>query len=151
MWTRLSLVPVPMSFSMYMRERGGIWDLISHDKRWHDIMKERQSTTVDFESVHQHKTQLFEAFKDPTTLDWRLRHHIFYRRWTGVLENMARLHTIFTICHPSYHIWGLHHSSDIGIPGSPSFSHVCWKRSRSLGTRLNYEMMKVLVLDNFNW
>ena len=34
-------------------KRGGAWDPMSHDKHWHNIVKERDSTTVDFESFRQ--------------------------------------------------------------------------------------------------
>ena len=48
-WT--SLVPrLPDLFNVHEKE-GGTWDLISRDKRWHEVMKEKRSTTVDFESV----------------------------------------------------------------------------------------------------
>ena len=49
----LSLVPtLPNLFNMH-EKRGGARDLTSRDKSWHDVMKERRSTTIDFESVHQ--------------------------------------------------------------------------------------------------
>ena len=41
----------------------------NHDKRQHDIMKDRQSTTVEFQvspPTLVYQTQLFEAFKSPT-------------------------------------------------------------------------------------
>ena len=56
-------------------------------------------------SIYQ--TQLFEAFKDPTTNAWRLWHHIFHPHRSGALENITCLHSIITTCHPSYLcIWG---------------------------------------------
>ena len=35
--------------------RRGAWDLISQDKRWHNVIKERRSTTINFESIRQLK------------------------------------------------------------------------------------------------
>ena len=47
-----------------------------------------------------YRTLLFEPLKDPTTLAWRLWHHIFHPCRTGALEIMARPRTIFTPRHP---------------------------------------------------
>ena len=85
-------------------------------------------------SVYQ--TQLFESFKDPTTLTWRLWHRTFIRCWAGTLENMANPYAIFTIRHPFYpSIWAyvIHVTLDTRLP---LFLSCTLKRSGSLGTRL---------------
>ena len=47
------LVPrLPDLFNMHEKE-GSLGSNITWQKSWHDVMKERRSTTVDFESVHQ--------------------------------------------------------------------------------------------------
>ena len=41
------------SFQHAWEKRGNLGSNIMWQKSWHDVMKERRSTTVDFESVHQ--------------------------------------------------------------------------------------------------
>ena len=43
----------PQCFNVHQKWGRGGGNAISHDKCWHDVMKDRQPTTVDFESVHQ--------------------------------------------------------------------------------------------------
>ena len=77
----------PWSFQRTREKCGRAWDLTSRDK-CHDVTKERQSTTVDFQRGLRLKA---------------LAPYLPYTS-TGALENMARPHAIFTIHHP---IWAL--------------------------------------------
>ena len=103
---------------------------------FHDIMNERQATTVDFKLIHQlqfYHTQLFEVFKALTALSWKLWHHIFRPCRTGALENIASPLSIITTSNPSY--LRVMFVTQNWIPGSPSF--LCMlKRSGSQGTRV---------------
>ena len=115
-------------FNVHEKRRRA-WDLMSCDKSWHDVMKERrqQLSILKWSTNFSYQKQLFEASKDHDTLTWRLWHHIFHPHRTGVLENMIRPHAIFTICHPSYpSMWAYvtHMTLD---PRLPLFSHVCCK------------------------
>ena len=58
-----------------MSKRGRAWYLISCDKNWYGVMKERCRFWIGLLQFYQ--TQLFEAFIDPTTLPWRLWSYIF--------------------------------------------------------------------------
>ena len=88
-------------------------------------MKERRSTTIDFESVHQLQFIIHGSLKPSSillyTLAWRLWHHIFHPCQTGTLEIMARPCTIFTPRHSWYRI---RHSRDIRDQ-APSHFSVC--------------------------
>ena len=83
-------------FNMH-EKRGGAWDPTSRDKSWHDVMKEKRSTTVNFESVHQFQF-IIHGYLNPSSILlhslWRLWHHIFHPCQTGAFENMARPRTI---------------------------------------------------------
>ena len=127
--TNLALSPgLPIFFNVHERKRGSLgsnitWQMLAwrHER---EAVNNRRFRIGPPTSVYQ--TQLFEAFKDPTTLAWRLWYHtcIFHWRWTGA---MACPHTIFTIHHPSYpSIWGLHHSRDVESQAPPI--SLVWRR-----------------------
>ena len=74
-----------------------------------------------------HQTQLFEVFKDPTTLAWKLWHHIFHPRWTGAIWKYSS--PTHNYHHPPpflplYMKWRL--SREIGSQ-APLFSRARWK------------------------
>ena len=133
----VALCPGSLICSTYMRKEGvgGLGCNVT-DASMTSWKRDGQQPSISNRSTNLvYQTQLFEAFRDPITLTWRLWHHIFYPRRTGVLENMACPRTISTICHPSYpSIWAYVMHVTLH-PRFPLF--VCTlKRLGSLGTRL---------------
>ena len=68
-WHLYSLVPrFPDHFNVHEKRGGGPWDPTSRDKCWHDSIKERWSTTVDFKLVHQLQFIKHSSLRPPRIL-----------------------------------------------------------------------------------